>query len=259
MRRIHAFVRILPRRPLQLAARAALALLVVLSAVVSTPSTQAQTLVTLYSFKGAPDGAIPYGGLILESGHLYGTTELGGLSDAGTMFKLDSSGNETVLHSFSGSSGDGAYPFAALIRDPSGNLYSTTYWGGQYGEGTAFKLDQSGAETVLHSFGESAMDGTNPYSDLILDASGHLYGTTQNSLAAGTIFEMDNAGQHEKVLHIFTGGADGASPLAGLIGDAAGYLYGITGYGGDNVCGCGTVFKRRGVQRTPGKPNTCES
>jgi len=83
----------------------------------------------------------------------------------GTVFKLDTSGHKTVLHSFRASGGDGAYPKAGLIRDTAGNLYGTTESGGAFGYGTVFKLDTSGHETVLHSFpaplGIPAPDGTS--------------------------------------------------------------------------------------------------
>ena len=93
----------------------------------------------------------------------------------GTVYKLDSSGNLTTLHSFSGA--DGAYPYAALILDGAGNLYGTTTQGGVHGGGTVFKLDSSGTLATLHSF--SGADGAYPYGALILDVvSGDLYGTT---------------------------------------------------------------------------------
>ncbi len=61
-----------------------------------------------------------------HAGNLYGTTNGGG---PGTVFKVDASGNETVLHRFTGSS-DGANPQGHLVFDANGNLYGTTYRGG---------------------------------------------------------------------------------------------------------------------------------
>src|ERR1700693_5481660 len=82
---------------------------------------------------------------------------------------------ETVLHSFSHGA-DGEDPAANLI-DVNGTLYGTTYGGGTYGEGTVFSVDPaSGAETVLHAFGQG-MDGQAPAARVI-DVNGTLYGTT---------------------------------------------------------------------------------
>ncbi len=97
----------------------------------------------LYSFLGGrnADGAAPTKGVIRDSaGNLYGTTETGGSSlDFGTVFKLDSSGNETVLHSFTGYA-DGSRPFAGVVLDGAGNLYGTTQAGGAFADGTVFKV-----------------------------------------------------------------------------------------------------------------------
>src|SRR5436190_2003791 len=108
------------------------------AAALATTEASAQTLTTLYSFTGS-DGARPYAGLIADaSGNLYGTTDNGGASGYGTVFKVTPTGTETVLYSFTGGS-DGAYPLAGLIADASGNLYGTTYLGGANGYGTVFK------------------------------------------------------------------------------------------------------------------------
>jgi len=103
----------------------------------------------LHSFTDSPDGASPYAGLLRDaSGSLYGTTTYGGATGKGTVFKLDTAGTMTVLHSFAGGS-DGENPDAALIMDASGNLYGTTLAGGNgaqcpfgvtNGCGTVFKL-----------------------------------------------------------------------------------------------------------------------
>src|SRR5256885_143070 len=160
-----------------------LALVVVLGRVlVVTPSAEAHadaTFTLLYSFKGGTDGYYPDAGLVRDAaGNLYGTTSTGGDSFVGTVFKLDSTGAETVLHTFTTSPPDGAHPHAGLIRDAAGNLYGTTYNGGAYGDGAVFKLDATSAETVLYSF-KALRDGTKPYADpLLRDAAGNLYGTT---------------------------------------------------------------------------------
>ena len=82
----------------------------------------------------------------------------------GTVFKLNTSGHETVLHNFTYSNGEGVNPFAALIMDKEGNLFGTTYYGGASGQGTVFKLDTSGNLTLLHSFVDPflSIDGAAP-------------------------------------------------------------------------------------------------
>ena len=140
--------------------------------------TYAETVV--YSFAGSPDGAGPAAGLFQETGgNLYGTTEWGGdLScgqGCGVVFKVDTTGQEFVLYSFTGGN-DGGYPVAGLIKDEAGNLYGTTYSGGAWGMGVIFKL-APGVETVLHTFTGIA-DGGGPAAGLIQDTAGNLYGTT---------------------------------------------------------------------------------
>jgi uncharacterized repeat protein (TIGR03803 family) len=73
-----------------------------------------------------------------RAGNLYGTTNGGGNADFGTVFKLDASEKETILHSFSGS--DGRFPDLGLVRDSKGDLYGTTQYGGAHGGGVVFKV-----------------------------------------------------------------------------------------------------------------------
>jgi uncharacterized repeat protein (TIGR03803 family) len=224
----------------------------------------------LYSFTGTGwDGTSPVAGLVRDAqGNLYGTTAgggdlaCGGGLGCGTVFKLDTTGKETVLYSFTGTGGDGSYPEAGLVRDAQGNLYGTTAWGGVFngiGYGTVFKVDTTGKETVLANFG-SPYYGLLPVAGLVRDAQGNLYGTTEyggngpwscnyaHFSGCGVVFKVDTTGG--EMLHIFTGtGGDGAYPRAGLVLDAQGNLYGTTWAGGDPACesdgiyGCGTVFK----------------
>jgi uncharacterized repeat protein (TIGR03803 family) len=135
----------------------------------------------LYSFtRGAPAGSYPFAELIRDAaGNLYGTTFMGGTGcdgvGCGVVFKLDTKGEETVLHSFKGS--DGANPYAGLIRDSNGNFYGTTLDGGSYNAGVVYKLNKNGKETVLYNF-TGGSDGAYPYATLVRDATGNLYGTT---------------------------------------------------------------------------------
>ncbi len=252
----------------QQAASAALALAVVLGlTVVATESARAQTYRVLYKFKGGADGGFPYAGVIRDAkGNLYGTTYYGGTgacdngpyrpAGCGTVFKLSLSGKEMALYSFTDGT-DGGYPEAPVTIDASGNLYGTTLTGGiincfagnAQGCGAAFKLDATGAVTVLHTFTGGA-DGGAPAQGLVRNGKGILYGTTLNGGATscdnyngtcGTVFKIDTSGK-ETVLHSFMGSPDGTYPFAGvLLRDKSGSLYGTTQAGGnaDN----GTVFK----------------
>ncbi len=195
----------------------------------------------LYSFTGGIDGANPTGGLLLDpEGNLYGTTTEYGTSGLGNVFKLDTTGTQTVLHSFTGP--DGNYPNAFLIRDSAGNLYGTTINGGVSGFGTVFKLNAKGTFQVLYSFA-GGTDGAYPNGGLVRDAAGNLYGTTVMGGTlqdAGTVFKLDTTGT-KTVLYSFLGGVDGGFPVRSLLRDSAGNLYGTASVGG--ASGLGTVFK----------------
>jgi trimeric autotransporter adhesin len=203
--------------------------------------TPAGAETVLYSFAGGTDGQYPQAGLIQGTdGNFYGTTLNGGTNAVGTVFKLTPAGAETVLYSFAGGT-DGGNPFAGLILGADGNFYGTTFNGGQYGDGTVFKITSAGAETVLWSFG-SSNDAMTPYAGLIQGADGNFYGTTLNggTVNAGAVFKITPAGA-ETVVYSFTAGTDGANPYAGLIQGTDGSFYGTTNQTGAN--GDGTVFK----------------
>jgi uncharacterized repeat protein (TIGR03803 family) len=197
----------------------------------------------LHNFAGNPDGATPYAGLVMDnSGNLFGTTERGGAFGFGTVFKVDVTGTETVLHSFAGGSSDGADPKAGVILDPAGNLYGATFRGGSAGKGTVFELDTTNTETILHNF-TGRSDGGNPFGGLVRDQDGTLYGTAEfggtrsdikrYGCCKGVLFLLSgtHGPSNEKVLHTFTGGKDGGAPAADLV-LYNGALYGTTLSGG---------------------------
>ena len=195
----------------------------------------------LYSFTGGADGSFPYAGVIRDSaGNLYGTTLVGGPAELGEVFELDAAGNETVLFSFPGPT-DGEWPTAGVIRDPAGNLYGTTEYGGRANADVVYKVNTAGREKVLYSFTGGA-DGSFPYAGVIRDSAGNLYGTTTAGGASnsGVVYKVNTAGQ-ETVLYSFTGAADGGLPFAGVIRDSAGNLYGTTTAGG--ASNSGVVYK----------------
>jgi uncharacterized repeat protein (TIGR03803 family) len=103
------------------------------------------------------------------------------------VFKIDASGNETVLYNFGDNGDDGAGP-TGLIRDAEGNLYGTTAGGGPWGSGVVFTLDPTGNTTTLYSFTGGA-DGASPNGGLVRDSAGKLYGTAAGGgQKAGGVF-----------------------------------------------------------------------
>jgi uncharacterized repeat protein (TIGR03803 family) len=218
---------------------------------------------SLHRFSGRPEGSQPVAGLVFDAaGSLYGTTYAGGASNSGTVFKLTpkpgGGWSESVLYSFCPlmDCGDGAGPIGVLLFDPLGNLYGTTFSGGNAGSGVVFKLtphpDGSWSESVLYKF-RGGQDGNYPDCGLVFDQAGNLYGTTTYGGTAfyhGTVFKLTpnpDGSWTESVIHSFTD-QNGSMPHAGVIFDAVGNLYGTTVYGGNHVgqcsgSGCGVVFE----------------
>jgi uncharacterized repeat protein (TIGR03803 family) len=214
------------------------------------------TETSLFSFEFGTTGTIPNGFLTRDmAGNLYGVTidggDLAGCSGigCGVVFKLDTSGNESVLYTFTGGA-DGAGPNGALLLDSKGNLYGTAFAGGDLscsnqssvGCGVVFELTTAGTERVLHTF--KGMDGANPSLGLLRDAKGNFFSTTVygGTFNMGTVFEITATGG-ERVLHSFSGLKDGGLPESGLFRDAKANLYSNTVLGGDPTCSCGTVFR----------------
>ena len=122
-----------------------------LAAILIAPAQAGPNETVLYSFAMSPKGANPNAGVIQDAaGNLYGTTSSGGAANLGVVFKMDTSGHQTLLHSFTGAA-DGGDPYAGVIFDPAGNLYGTTCKGGTAGFGVVFKLNAAGQETVLYT------------------------------------------------------------------------------------------------------------
>jgi len=198
-------------------------------------------------------------------GALYGTTYTGGGTNAyGTIFKVDTNGNLTILYTFTplqffstfdnGINSDGAYPLAGLTLS-SNTLYGTASGGGTNGEGTVFSINTDGSDfTNLYSF-TGGSDGGKPSAGLIL-AENTLYGTTEfGGLGSnGIVFALNSDGTEFRTLHSFSPGSnifstlsanpmytnsDGAYPIGELV-LSGNTLYGTTSGGGTNSTG--TVF-----------------
>jgi uncharacterized repeat protein (TIGR03803 family) len=215
----------------------------------------AQTDQILHSFSGS-DGIRPNGILVFDaSGNLYGTTQSGGSTGCGgrgcgTVFELSPESGGTwsykVIHTFGGS--DGATPMWGVVFDAAGNLYGTTAYGGANNFGDVFQLqptETGWTENVLYNF-TGVDDGANPFSGVVLDASGNLYGTTVNGAAnkQGTVFELSKSGSSwlfKVLLDLYNIDGTGPSPL---VFDTAGNLYGTAASGGFNRNHMrGTIFE----------------
>jgi uncharacterized repeat protein (TIGR03803 family) len=198
---------------------------------------------------GSTDGGNPTASLIMDSsGNLYGTTEVGGSGGGGTVFEITAGGSYSILHNFTGGLSDGVGPLASLTLDSRGNLYGATYGGGAYHGayfgGTVFKLSPgsngSWNETILYSFGQQTGSCVNPWSNVLFDAKGNLYGTASygGTWGGGCAYELSPAGKLT-LLHAFGEGNDAAFP-SGAIMFYRGSLYGAAGGG---AYAEGTVFK----------------
>lgn len=197
------------------------------------------------------DGQYPLSGLLLSGSIAYGTTSQGGAFGFGTVFSIDITGKVTTLYNFQGGT-DGAGPAGTLVQDRAGNLYGTTYNGGEStkcsaGCGTIFKISTTGKESVLYRFSGGG-DGANPLGNLVIDLDGNIFGVANTggigSPGLGVIFELNAAGV-QSVVHSFAGGSDGQNPFGGLERDNNDNLYGNAVYGGDLSCaatGCGLTF-----------------
>jgi uncharacterized repeat protein (TIGR03803 family) len=236
------------------------AILGLVLAVMTVPA-RAQGFRALHQFNGETpgDGAVPHGALLLDEagGNLYGTTLDGGTGD-GTVFKIDSTGKETVLFAFDAPV-SGSSPDSPLIQDQAGNLYGVVQTGGPGGVGVVYKLSPQGEQTILHAFQNQAEAPAVPTGGLFMDNRGNLFGTTFSGgrgsgpncpLGCGTIYRIDLAGNF-RVLHEFAGAIEGSEPFGPLVADAGGNLYGVARVGGNLSCpdpdlpgdGCGTVFR----------------
>jgi uncharacterized repeat protein (TIGR03803 family) len=202
---------------------------------------------TLYTFDFQVTGDTPLAGVLPIGGDLYGTTRGTGAYQ-GNVFRIASDGSFHELHGFKGYilGPDGAHPQSDLVGDGSGNLYGTTYNGGDNDVGTVFRIAANGDYTLLHSFHGrlDPADGFYPLAGLTDGGDGNFYGTTGGggpSGSLGTVFRMTPAGD-VTMIHEFVQLEDGGSPASRLVlSREDGRLYGTTTTGG--VHGYGTVFR----------------
>lgn len=196
---------------------------------------QAQTFTTLVKFDGT-NGARPgYGSLVQGiDGNFYGTTDLGGSLNAGTVFVMTPQGQLDTLDSFDGT--DGGNGYSGLMLMPDGTFYGTSEQGDI--SWSVFQVTPSGALTTVYE--NDDYYGSTPYAGLVEGFNGMFYGTTSAGgvNGYGTIFQITSRG-FLTTLHNFSG-TDGASPIATLFQATNGLLYGTTQFGG--TYSCGTVY-----------------
>ncbi|MBZ5572433.1 MAG: hypothetical protein LAO09_11220 [Acidobacteriia bacterium] len=212
-------------------------------------------------------GCCPEGGLVRDPvGNLLGVASGGGSGGLGSLFELSQGQNgwaASLLHTFH-SAQRGAIPQGALVADASGNLFGTTQSGGAHAMGSVFEIDSNGKQSVLYSFA-GGKDGQSPYSKLVFDTAGNLYGTTLyggdtncETSGCGTVFEISpgpGGTWTGKIIHAFNG-TDGSHPIGGLVFDSDGNLYGATSQGGPDDAEGGVIFQLTPTQDGSWKETT---
>lgn len=188
-----------------------------------------------------PRGAVPQGTLVAVNGVLYGTTVVGGTDNAGTIFRINAKGKETVLFSFGGGSLSPKNPGTGLAAAKR-TLFGTTAGGGTHGAGVVYGLSIASLhESVVYNFGSGSTDGKAPAAAVIA-VDGILYGTTSSggTYGYGTVFRIELDGGSESIVYSFgKRRTDGRTPYAPLL-LINGMLYGTTAAGG--AAGAGAVF-----------------
>jgi uncharacterized repeat protein (TIGR03803 family) len=185
----------------------------------------------IYKFTGGADGKNPNDDVHIDAaGNLYGSTAAGGSMTGGTLFKLDTGGNLTVLHNF-GISPDGDQPRQGIARVGTGAIWGTTRVGTPTNDGNVWELTANGAYEFIHQFTSGADEGHCPYGGLVRDAKGNLYGTTWGGngggLPKGSIWKITSKGVFS-TLYAFTNGSDGEWPDRAPVLDKKGNIYGTT-------------------------------
>ncbi len=209
---------------------------------------------TLAQFSGTTGsvlGTNPRCTLVLAGdGNFYGTTNLGGSANLGTIFKVTPAGALTTLVQFTGTAGaaPGSLPNGSLVLGSDGNFYGTTSTGGTNNFGTVFMMTPAGTLTTLVHFSGTVAPslGSAPKGSLVQGMDGTFYGTTPaGGLGGGfgTVFKVTPAGVLTTIASFTgsTGSAPVATPNGSLVALADGSFYGTASSGGIN--NQGAIFK----------------
>lgn len=225
-----------------------LVLLAIALALMSAVGATAQTYSNLYAYPGTNNNT---SGIIWPSilsqgqdGDLYSTIETNGPPNAGSVYKITTSGSYSLLYSFCAEGGHclttGAYPFGGVTLGLDGNLWGTTQGGGKDGAGTVFKMTPAGTLTTLYSF-TNGNDDSAPIFTLLQGQDGNMYGVSEEQYNGqyGSFFKMSTKGKVTPHPFAYTNGASPSLPVQGTDGN----FYGTTQVGGDKTCRCGVVYK----------------
>jgi uncharacterized repeat protein (TIGR03803 family) len=197
----------------------------------------------LFSFPAAADGAHnPHGALIQSGSVFYGATTMGGGSDAGTVFSINTDGTGLrLLHRFAGGTNDGKWPYYATLAQSGSLLFGMTQDGGTRDQGTIYRVDaNTGDFSLVRNFTGGATDAAKPMGSLILSGS-VLYGLSNfgGSSDYGTVFKLNSDGTGFQLLHSFTGNDGRRAYSTPILSGTT--LYGVTAEGGSQDRG--TIFQ----------------
>ena len=216
----------------------------VMLVLIAAAGLQAQTFSVLYDFgSNSGDPSSPsYSGIAAQGrdGNLYSTAPKGGTC-CGAAFQITPAGKLKVIHNFTGSNNDGAFPQGGVTLGTDGNFYGTTYEGGTVTAGAVFKITPSGTYTTLYSF-TGGSDGAAPYAPPVEGNDGNFYGTTTQEGtcgACGTIYKITPSGTFT-LLHQFDN-THGYAPYGPLTLGRDGNFYGTSTYG--TSANAGVVFR----------------
>lgn len=170
----------------------------------------------VHTFTGGVDGADPFASPTFDAnGNMFGTTGYGGANFDGTLWKVDTNGVFSVVHTFSGTS-DGSIPGSTVTFDPSGNMFGTASSGGANSFGTVWEITNKGVFTVLKNF--NGGDGDTPEGTPLLDANGNLFGTTvSGGNGVGTIYEIAASTLAPKSVTTPSAVVTGGLPIIGTV------------------------------------------
>jgi uncharacterized repeat protein (TIGR03803 family) len=235
--------------------------------------TPAGEFAVLHTFVGGfLDGAYPdYAGLIqAKDGFLYGTTSGGGAANVGVAFRISTSGDFTLLHSFTGQPGDLMNPRRPLMQASDGLIYGTANNSGECGGGVIYSMTTSGTVTVLHQFCNTQYQPRDPLSNLVEGPDGRLYGTTAyggSPYDSGLLYSITSA-RDFKIVASFKGLGHGQplGPIGNILLGTDGRIYGMSVEGGSfdkgalfavSLAGKVQVLHSFGSRKRDGLPFEC--